>query len=42
MKVKPKKALGQHFLNDEHIAAEIAATVAASFRRAPAGGPAFP
>ena len=27
MAVKPKKALGQHFLNDEHIAAEIAATI---------------
>lgn len=28
--VKAKKALGQHFLNDEHIAAEIAATINAS------------
>ena len=37
MKVKPKKALGQHFLNDEHIAAEIAATVAAT--NLPAGHP---
>lgn len=27
MAVKPKKNLGQHFLNDEHIAAEIAATI---------------
>lgn len=27
MYVKPKKNLGQHFLNDEHIAAEIAATI---------------
>ena len=26
-KVKPKKALGQHFLTDEHIAARIAATI---------------
>lgn len=25
--VKPKKALGQHFLNDEHIAAKIAGTI---------------
>lgn len=25
--VRPKKNLGQHFLNDEHIAAEIAATI---------------
>lgn len=37
MKVRPKKALGQHFLNDEHIAAEIAATVAAT--NLPAGHP---
>ena len=29
MKVKPKKNLGQHFLNDEHIASEIAGTIAA-------------
>lgn len=28
--VRAKKALGQHFLNDEHIAAEIAATISAS------------
>lgn len=27
MNVRPKKNLGQHFLNDEHIAAEIAATI---------------
>lgn len=27
MRVKPKKNLGQHFLNDENIAAEIAATI---------------
>lgn len=27
MNVKPKKNLGQHFLNDENIAAEIAATI---------------
>lgn len=27
MKVKPKKNLGQHFLNDEHIAASIADTI---------------
>lgn len=31
MKVRPKKNLGQHFLNDEHIAAEIAATIAGPF-----------
>lgn len=30
MTVKPKKNLGQHFLTDEHIAAEIAATVTSS------------
>lgn len=29
-KVRAKKALGQHFLNDEHIAAEIAATITGS------------
>lgn len=27
MQVKAKKSLGQHFLNDEHIASEIAATI---------------
>ncbi|MDE7180739.1 MAG: 16S rRNA (adenine(1518)-N(6)/adenine(1519)-N(6))-dimethyltransferase RsmA [Muribaculaceae bacterium] len=27
MNVRPKKNLGQHFLNDEHIASEIAATI---------------
>lgn len=30
MKVRPKKVLGQHFLNDEHIASEIAAAISAS------------
>lgn len=30
MKVKPKKNLGQHFLNDENIAADIAATISAA------------
>lgn len=30
MKVKPKKNLGQHFLNDENIAAEIADTISGS------------
>lgn len=34
MKVKPKKNLGQHFLNDEHIAAEIAATISPDALRA--------
>lgn len=29
MYVKPKKNLGQHFLNDEHIAAQIASTISA-------------
>lgn len=29
MNVRPKKNLGQHFLNDEHIAARIAATISA-------------
>lgn len=28
MNVRPKKSLGQHFLNDENIAADIAATIA--------------
>lgn len=37
MKVKPKKALGQHFLNDEHIASEIADTIAPA--NLPAGHP---
>lgn len=29
MNVRPKKSLGQHFLRDEHIASEIAATISA-------------
>lgn len=35
--IRAKKALGQHFLNDEHIAYEIAATISDS--RLPAGHP---
>ena len=35
--IRAKKALGQHFLNDEHIASEIAATISDS--RLPAGHP---
>lgn len=37
MKVKPKKALGQHFLNDENVASEIAATISSA--KLPAGHP---
>lgn len=39
MQVRPKKSLGQHFLNDEHIAAEIAASISAP--GLPAGHPAW-
>lgn len=37
MKVKPKKALGQHFLNDENVASGIAATISPA--ELPAGHP---
>lgn len=36
-KVKAKKALGQHFLNDEHIAAQIADTISPAMLPAQAG-----